>query len=166
MTHDTEPEVTPPPKRLNIGCLALVGVFVIGMVLVGVSIFRLNAMVTDYEARFQGDGWSTLEGRKIDQEAPLTTQTLVFGGDITLRGATADIAILGGDATLHGRYEGTVHFLGKTLDVAPEAVITGQLSIAAARHVTIRGRVEGGIEGHWDRLFGGSGHGTAAGDGP
>lgn len=164
MKHD--PTTDAPRKRTNVGCIAMVGILVVGMVLVAVSIFRLNAMVTAYEARFQGDGWSTLEGKKIDQDTPLTTQTLVFGGDITLRGAETDIAILGGDATLHGRYAGTVHFLGKTLDVAPEAVIMGTLDITAARHVTIRGTLEGGIEGHWDRLFGGTAPATGAGERP
>jgi hypothetical protein len=162
--HGTTSE--PRKKRVNAICIALVGILVVGMVLVAASIFRLNAMVTAYEARFQGEDWSTLEGKKIDQDTPLTSQTLVFGSDITLHGAKADIAILGGEATLHGRYEGAVYFLGTTLDVAPEAVITGQLRITAARHVTIRGIVDGGIEGHWDRLFGGNAPGTETGQTP
>jgi len=157
----TTSDTKPPKKRMPIGCIALIAILVIGMVLVVVSTIRLNAVVTDYQAQFQGDGWSTLEGKTIEQDMPLTTQTLVFAGDITLHGATVDIAILGGNATLYGHYAGTVHFLGKTLDLAPEAVITGTLSITAARHVAIRGTVEGGIEGHWDRLFGGNAPGTA-----
>jgi hypothetical protein len=154
----TEPEK--PTRRPPIGCIALVVVLVIGLALVGVSIFRLNAMVTDYQSRFQGDDWTTLEGKIIDQDTPITSQTLVFGGDITLHGATTDIAILGGDAVLHGHYDGTVYFLGKTFDVAPDATIAGTLSITAARHVTIRGTVEGKIEGNWDRIFGGQVEGT------
>ncbi|HCA38233.1 MAG: hypothetical protein QF781_09645 [Phycisphaerales bacterium] len=166
MNHETESDSTRPQKRVNMGCLALVGVLILGMVLVGVSIFRLNSMVTAYESRFQGDDWFTLEGKKIDQDTPLTAQTLVFGSDIILHGAETDIAILGGEATLHGRYKGTVFFLGKTLDVAPNAVITGPLSITAARHVTIRGTLEGGIEGNWDRLFGHNTPGTTTSNPP
>ena len=46
MNHETESDSTRPQKRVNMGCLALVGVLILGMVLVGVSIFRLNSMVT------------------------------------------------------------------------------------------------------------------------
>ncbi len=161
MTNMTTEKPKKPTRRVPIACIGLVGVLVLGLAFVAISIFRLNSMVTDYEARFQGDDWSTLEGEIIEQDAPLTTQTLVFGSDITLHGATMDIAILGGNALLHGHYEGTVHFLGKTLDIAPDAVIAGQLSITAARHVTIRGTVKEQVEGNWDRLFGGQVEGTS-----
>lgn len=150
-----------PTRRVPIGCIALVGLLILGLIFVAISIFRLNAMVTDYQSNFQGDDWSILEGKMIDQDTPLTTKTFVFSGEITLHGATTDVAILGGNAILHGHYAGTVHFLGKTLDIAPDAVIAGRLSITAARHVTIRGTVEGKVEGNWDRLFGGQVEGTS-----
>ena len=57
MTNRMSTKPEKPTRRPPIGCIAIVGVLVIGLVFVGVSIFRLNAMVTDYQSQFQGDDW-------------------------------------------------------------------------------------------------------------
>ena len=150
-TTDPEPK---PTRSAHLGCVALVGVLVLGIVLVAISIFRLNAMVTEYESQFQGDDWTALEGKVVNEAEPIRVKTLIFAGEIDLHGASAEIAMLGGDATLHGQYDGDVHFLGRNLDIADDAVITGSLRIAAARHVTLRGTIKGEVVGHWDRLYG------------
>ncbi|MDP7069894.1 MAG: hypothetical protein QF561_00925 [Phycisphaerales bacterium] len=143
-----------PTWRNHIGCIALAGILMTGAVLVAVSAWRLNAFVTEYEARFRDQGWAQLDGSTITEETAITTPTLIFASDITLSGATADIALLGGDAVLMDRYSGDVSFLGRNLDIHPDAHIEGRLIIAGARYVSVRGTVEGGVEGSWDRLFG------------
>ena len=135
------------------GCIGLTAVLVIGLLLVVVSTWRLHAHVAEYEARFSGPEWTRLEGKHIEQTEPLTAPTLIFSPEIVLHGATADIAIQGGNAELHGRYTGQVSFLGRNFDLAPDAVVEGVIDISGARHVTIRGVAEGGIEGAWDRLY-------------
>jgi len=125
-----------------------------GAILVAVSAWRLNAFVTAYEARFLNQGWEQLDGSAITEDTAIESPTLIFASDITLHGASCDIALLGGEATLMGSYTGNVSFLGKTLDIHPDCVIEGTLDIAAARYVSVRGTVRGGVKGSWDRLFG------------
>jgi hypothetical protein len=144
-------------SRGNLGCMALAGILMTGAILVAVSAWRLNTFVTAYEARFLDQGWETLDGSTITEDTAIESPTIIFASDITLHGATCDIALLGGDATLMGRYSGNVSFLGKTLDIHPDCVIEGKLLIAAARYVSVRGTVIDGIEGSWDRLFGPTG---------
>ena len=138
------------PAR-TLGCLSLVLVLAIGISLVLVEMISLHRMVTKYQQSFAN--WVQLEGTEINEPDPLTEQTFVFGNDITLHGSTADIAILGGDATLHGHYQGNVDFLGRHFDLAPDAQIGGNLTLHGARHSTIRGVVDGQTQGHSDRLF-------------
>ena len=64
------------------------------------------------------------------------------------------LAIYGGDAELHGRIEGDVAFLGDSLDLAPGCLITGDLTLDVARHVTLRGQVSGEVKGSAERLYG------------
>ncbi len=157
---ETNPDPPKPTPSQHLGCVALIVVLVGGMLLVAVSIWRINAAVSDFESRFTGDGWTRIDGPTIDQETPIDSPTLLFGGTITLHGATAEIAILGGDVTLHGHYAGNVHFLGRNLDLADGAVVSGLIDIAGAKHVTIRGNAAGGVEGSWDRLFEATREGT------
>ena len=56
-------------------------------------------------------------------------------------GADAELAIASTMATLDAPQ--TVAFLGKELVLPPDAVVKGDLQIAAAKSVTIRGTVEG-----------------------
>ena len=150
----SEPDVKEPPSRgQQLGCFAMVTILLLGLLLVAISVWRLNATVIQFEEQFSGDDWTRIEGPDIHEQEVVTTPTLFFGGDITLHGATADIAILGGDAKLQGTYTKNVHFLGRHLDVAENARIDGNLIITAGKHVTIRGHVSGAIEGQWDRLF-------------
>ena len=70
-----------------------------------------------------------------------------------LRGADADIAVSSRDADLDGTFAGNVAFLGQSLTLLPGAVIEGDLEIAAAKNVTIRGEVRGEIRGEYRRIF-------------
>ncbi|MDP7029855.1 MAG: hypothetical protein QF733_06515 [Phycisphaerales bacterium] len=135
------------------GCIGLTAVLVIGLLLVVVSTWRLHRHVAAYEARFSGPEWVRLEGQAIEETEPITEPTLIFGPEIVLHGATEDIAIQGGDAELHGHYTGNVFFLGRNFDLAPDGVVEGVIEVSGARHVTIRGISEGGVEGAWDRLY-------------
>lgn len=151
--NTTEPEASTRSRSQKLGCAGLVIIMVGGILLVAIATWRINTQVATYEARFAGDAWTRLDGRTIELTEPITQQTLIFGGEIELHGSTVDIAILGGAAELHGEYLGTVHFLGRSLDLAPDGVIDGTLEIAGARHVSIRGDLKGELVGVWDRLF-------------
>ena len=70
-----------------------------------------------------------------------------------MRGANADIAVSARDADLDGTFTGNVAFLGQNLTVLPGAIIEGDLEIAAAKNVTIRGEVRGEIRGEYRRIF-------------
>ncbi len=153
----TDPPPTPLKTTSNatgrLGCVGLAAVLVVGLLLVVISTWRLHAHVANYEARFSGPDWTRLEGKHIEHTEPLDTPTLIFGPTIVLHGATADIAIQGGDVELHGLYTGRVAFLGRNFDLAPDGIVEGVIDISGARHVTIRGKAAGGIQGAWDRLF-------------
>ncbi|MDG1838575.1 MAG: hypothetical protein P8I91_07230 [Phycisphaerales bacterium] len=151
--NTTEPQSSTRSRSQKLGCASLVLVMVGGILLVAIATWRINRQVATYEARFAGETWTRLDGPTIELIEPITQQTLIFGSDIELHGATVDIAILGGAAELHGEYLGTVHFLGRSLDLAPDGVIKGTLEIAGARHVSIRGDLKGEPIGVWDRLF-------------
>ena len=56
-------------------------------------------------------------------------------------------------ATLDGRFAGSVSFLGKELTLLPGARIEGDLRIAAAKSVILRGEVLGHITGNVSRVF-------------
>ncbi len=133
------------------GCLSVGLVAAIGFILVIYELASLHGMVTEYQQSFAS--WTQIEGTEIVEEAPLSDPTFVFGNEITLHGSTADIAILGGDATLYGIYTGNVSFLGRHFDLATDARIEGNLTLRGARHATIQGVVQGELEGHSDRLF-------------
>ena len=151
--NTTESKASTRSRSQKLGCASLVLVMVGGILLVAIATWRINTQVATYEARFTGDAWTRLDGRTIELTEPITQQTLIFGSDIELHGATVDIAILGGAAELHGKYLGTVHFLGQSLDLAPDGVIDGTLEISGARHVSIRGDLKGEPVVVWDRLF-------------
>ena len=140
-------------KRQRLGCIALVIVLAGGLSLVAIGTFRLNAIVQEFEARFEPPEWQRIDGKAVERTTPIDTPTLIFSKETNLAGANADIAILGGDAVLHGEYSGNVFFLGRNFDLAEDGLIKGNLEITGARHVTLRGVVEGSLSGAWDRLF-------------
>ena len=96
MTDRDDDRGTPPLKHP--GCLALIVVVLVGLGLVGWSLWRINAAVTTFQERFTQPDWTLVEGPEITREEPLEQRTFVFSGEAHLHGATASIAILGGNA--------------------------------------------------------------------
>ncbi|HJO16063.1 MAG TPA: hypothetical protein QF800_04145 [Phycisphaerales bacterium] len=162
---DTEPN-TPRSLGQRIGCVTIIMVVAVGIGLVGYEFIRVNRLVANYQHRFAT--WTQVDASAIDQTEVITEPTFFFASTITLHGSTAEVAMLGGDATLHGQYQGDVHFLGRYFDLTPDAQIMGNLVIQGSRHVTLRGMVKGRVEGSWDRLFGNaqSQTGTTSSDAP
>ena len=113
---DTEPN-TPRSLGQRIGCVAIIVVLAIGIGLVGYEFMRVNRLVTNYQHRFAT--WTQVDASAIDQTEVIAEPTFFFASTITLHGSTAEVAMLGGDATLHGQYQGDVHFLGRYFDLAP-----------------------------------------------
>jgi hypothetical protein len=116
---------------------------------------QIDGVLRDFQQRFRDQGYTELDGRTITLETPPQTPQLIYAEHVTLaHGSHASLAIFGGDAVLEGRFEGDVAFLGSNLDLAPGAVITGNLTLDVAKHVTLRGRIEGELIGGADRIYG------------
>ena len=133
---------------------AIVGVIVVFTVW---PMFSAWSAVRTFERTALDAGYVLVQGTGVSlvmDDTP-TTPTYFRAVDSAqiLSGADADIAVSSADAVLDGTFRGNVAFLGKELTVLPGAVIMGDLEIAAAKYVTIRGEVAGEIRGDYRRLF-------------
>lgn len=135
----------------------------LGLITVGIGIVALmviagmqvDGVLRDFRQRHLDQGYVEVDGRTITIGSPPSQATLIYAGHVTLpAGSDASLAIYGGDAVLEGRFNGDIAFLGDTLDLAPGAVIAGDLTLDVAKHVMLRGVVEGQVHGGADRLYG------------
>jgi len=139
------------------GCLvmaAIVGVVVLFTVWPMLSAW---SAVSTFERTALDAGYTLVQGTGVAlvTDSTPTTPTYFRAVDSAqvLGGADADIAVSSADAVLDGIFRGNVAFLGKELTILPGAVIMGDLEIAAAKYVTVRGEVVGEIRGEYRRLF-------------
>ena len=169
----SSPETTPPPSPTEIptdpparqrgpsasrsGCgvmICIVGIIVLLQVW---PMFSAWSAVRRFENKALEAGYTLVQenGLALINDQPVSEPTFFRAVDSVqvLDGANADIAISSGDAVIDGTFTGNVAFLGKELTVLPGAVIMGDLEIAAAKYVTIRGEVVGEIRGEYRRLF-------------
>ena len=154
MTAEDQPDKhTKRANRIVAVCLIVVAVTMLGlMVAAG---FQVDGVLRDFRQRHLDQGYESVDGRTITIEPAPTNPLLVYAQKVTFPdGSKASLAIYGGDAVLEGRIEGDVAFLGANLDLAPGAVITGDLTLDVAKHVTLRGRVLGTVHGEAGRMYG------------
>ena len=145
------------PSASRSGCGVMI--FIIGIIV----LLQVWPMLSAWSAvrRFENTaidaGYTLIQenGLALINDQPVSEPTFFRAVDSVqvLGGANADIAISSGDAVIDGTFTGNVAFLGKELTVLPGAVIMGDLEIAAAKYVTIRGEVAGEIRGEYRRLF-------------
>jgi hypothetical protein len=135
--------------------IVIVGIIAIVVVATLWPMVQAWNAVHDFEQTALDAGFTMQQGVSIIVEEPITTPTYLRGVESVSvhRGADAELAIASSMATLDGTYTSTVAFLGKELVILPTAVIEGDLQIAAAKSVTIRGTVNGEVLGNVRRIF-------------
>jgi hypothetical protein len=145
------------PSASRSGCgvmIVIVGIIVLLQVWPMISAW---SAVRRFENTAIEGGYTLVQGNGLSlvNDGPISEPTFFRAVDsVELHGgANADIAISSSDAVIDGTFTGNVAFLGKELTVLPGAVIMGDLEIAAAKYVTIRGEVVGEIRGEYRRLF-------------
>ncbi len=157
MSDHTSPAVvsqhTRRVNRIIAVCLVLMAACMLGlMIMAGMQV---DGVLRDFRHRHVAAGYTELDAREVVLEAAVTEPTLIYAQHVALAaGSTAPLAIYGGDAVIEGTVQGDLAFLGGSLDIAPGAVIEGDLHLDVAKHVTLRGRVTGEIRGGADRMYG------------
>ena len=156
-TQSDTPHEREHPSRTGTKANWIVIVGIIGIVVVATLWPMAQAWkaVHDFEKTALSAGFTMEEGITLIIDEPITTPTYLRGIESVYvnRGADAELAIASSMATLDGTFTSTVAFLGKELVILPTAVIEGDLQIAAAKSVTIRGRIDGEILGNVRRIF-------------
>jgi hypothetical protein len=99
-----------------------------------------------FAERFEAEGYVRVTGQvlavtqDIEQPTVYTVQVFQLNAD-----SAADLAVAAQVAEIHGRIDGDLHFLGQSLIIHPDAVITGNLHVQTAEVVDNRGTVEGEV---------------------
>ena len=132
--------------------IAIIGTIVIVTLLPMIQAWRA---VNTFEHTALENGFTLRQGVSLIVDEPVSEPTYLRGYESVAvnNGATAEVAIASTHATLSGTFTQTVAFMGKELVILPDATIDGDLQIAAAKSVTIRGRVNGEILGNFGRIF-------------
>lgn len=99
-----------------------------------------------FAERFEDEGYVRVTGQVLDVtqdiEKPTVYTVLVFQLNAD---SAADLAVAAQVAEIHGRIDGDLHFLGQSLIIHPDAVITGDLHVQMAQVVDNRGTIEGEV---------------------
>ena len=133
----------------------MIGIIGIVMLFTVLPMIKAWQSVSAFEREALDAGYTMREGVSLVIEEPITNPTYLRGYETIEihQGAEADIALATATAVLAGRYSGSVSFLGKELTIMPGAVIEGDLRLAAAKSVILRGEVQGEITGNVGRVF-------------
>jgi hypothetical protein len=106
---------------------------------------EIGKQADNFAARFEAEGYERVTGQVVnvtkDIEKPTVYTVQVFQLNAN---SAADLAVLAQTAEIKGRIDGDLHFLGQTLTIHPDAVITGNLHVQA-QMVDNRGTVEGEV---------------------
>ena len=132
--------------------IAIIGTIVTVTLLPMIQAWRA---VDAFEQTAMDAGFTLRQGVSIIVDEQMTEPTYLRGYESVAvnKGSVAELAIASTHATLSGNFTQSVAFMGKELVILPDAVIEGDLQIAAAKSVTIRGRVDGEILGNVGRIF-------------
>ncbi|MBM44498.1 MAG: hypothetical protein CMJ36_05755 [Phycisphaerae bacterium] len=149
------PMKTPSRSGSRTNWWIMVGIVAVVMVFTVLPMIKAWQSVNAFEREARDAGYIMREGVSLVIEEPITTPTYLRGYETieVHRGAETDIALATATATLDGRFAGSVSFLGKELTLLPGARIEGDLRIAAAKSVILRGEVLGHITGNVSRVF-------------
>lgn len=134
--------------KFGIGC----GIVVILLVCGGIGgvIYWFVSKMAAFEEEFTSQGYALVEGQVIAVEEPVMEDTLFTGQAVRIESdVQADIAIGAQTADIRSRIDGDVDFLGQSITIHEDAVITGDLRVRFAQAVIINGRVEGEVTGSW-----------------
>lgn len=129
----------------GVGCLAVI---VAVCLLVWWGVRTVRKMIDEFKA----DGYAVVEGQELLVDEDIDVKQLFMGQKVIIKGDVAtDIAVIAGEAEIHGRVEGTVYFRGQSLTIQPGAEVLGDLDVQA-QEVTIAGKLAGEIKGEWQKL--------------
>lgn len=159
---DQQPQGLSSGAKTAIGCAAVAFVVMTlicgGIVWVGYlavdkagEVFQqvvkeLEKQTEAFAARFEAEGYERVRGQVVkvttDVEKPTVYTVQVFELDAD---SAADLAVMAQVAEIKGTIDGDLHFLGQTLTIHPDAVITGDLHVQLAQVIDNRGTVQGEI---------------------
>ena len=140
----------------GIGCLVLTILSIGGCAVIGfvgkTLLEKVQEKVEQYSQDYVSMGFEKQEEQFIAITTPISGKKLFVATTVDIDAdCDSDIAIMATDATIRGHIAGNVHFKGQQITIAPNAIIDGNLDVAAAA-VYIRGVVNGEIEGVYTKL--------------
>jgi hypothetical protein len=107
---------------------------------------ELEKQTEAFAVRFEAQGFDRVKGQMVevtkDVERPTVYTAQVFRLEAD---SAADLAVMAQVAEINGTINGDLHFLGQSLTIHPDAVITGNLHVQMAQVVDNRGTVEGEV---------------------
>ena len=157
-----QPQGLSSGAKMAIGCAAVAFVFMAlvcggivwvgylavdkAQVLVEQVIKEMEKQVEAFAVRFEAQGYERVKGQVVevtkDIERPTVYTVQVFKLEAD---SAADLAVMAQVAEINGTIDGDLHFLGQSLTIHPDAVITGDLHVQMAQVVDNRGSVEGEV---------------------
>ena len=134
------------------GCLVVVVVLAVAGIVVYAFIKR---QVGDWKEEFAALGFEHVEtGQQVTVSQPVTIPTLYLAQGVKITSEVAtNVAIIAQMAEVYGRVDGDLYFRGQMLMIGPEAVIEGDVDLAA-QSVVLEGEVKGEVRGTYQSLQG------------
>lgn len=162
MTQIDDPFDSQPPARqgmstgakVGIGC-AVVSVLLIIVICAGLIFggYWVVRQVTEFVEDFEQQGYTLVEGQSMNVTTPVTESTVYAGEHLMIDAdVMGNLAIAVQSATINGRVEGDIDFIGQELVIGPDAVVTGDIRVKFGQVIIVHGTVEGEITGSYQTL--------------
>jgi hypothetical protein len=115
-------------------------------VLVQQVVEELEKQTEAFAVRFEAEGYERVKGQVVEVTSDVERPTVYTAQVFRLNAdSAADLAVMAQVAEINGRIDGDLHFLGQSLTIHPDAVITGDLRVQMAQVVDNRGKIEGEV---------------------
>ena len=134
--------------KVAIGCGVVLVVCVVGCLAlaIGGGLF-FKHKIEAFTKTYVDQGYHKVEGAQLTVSDKVTEKTLYQCQSVAIMaGSDADLAILAPEATIYGKVNGDVHFMGTRITIEKDAEITGSLDVTA-QTVNVYGAVDGSVTG-------------------
>jgi len=136
----------------GIGCLVIIVI----MSVFGFFAYKLGKKMYDgfmsQITQFEEQGYKRVDGQVITVSEVVTEPTVYVGQSARIeKGSERGLAIFCQTASIEGKVNGNVYFMGQILTIEPNSEITGNLNVAA-QQVNIFGKLQGELQGTYQVL--------------
>jgi hypothetical protein len=108
----------------------------------------------EFANAYQSKGYRRAQDQRLIVIHPVVSPTVFTAQRLELHSdIRADVAIVAQRVDIHGHVRGNLDIWAQVVYVEPGAVIEGNLRVHSAQVITVKGRVEGIISGHYGRVL-------------